>query len=215
VKSLQSPLERARARTDRASADWDMSVALDTADDAVAACAKGDPAESVPSVDRRAHRTGPATFDRKLVCVRTTEDGQGRTRFQSLSIGAGPEGTGKSTWGIWARGAGHPRHPTWHRVGTPRRMLHVAVGDSWGYTVVPGLTTASAQLPDTSPLTFLISSNGPVILVRHLTADGSPLTGQAAPERSAPAAPPRMTGTSGERSGASLVPCHTLSPSRS
>lgn len=73
-------------------------------------------------------------------------ENDGRLPAGALSLGAGREGTGKSSFGIWlsaqiTRG----RLPgSFH--GKPRRVLYLAVEDSWKHTLVPRLIAAKADL---------------------------------------------------------------------
>jgi hypothetical protein len=70
----------------------------------------------------------------------------GRIPAGSLSTAAGREGTGKSSFGLWLTaqittgtlpGAFH---------GTPRRVLYVAVEDSWEHALVPRMMAAGTDL---------------------------------------------------------------------
>lgn len=73
------------------------------------------------------------------------EAGEGRIPSGSMSIAAGREGTGKSSFGLWM--AAHITRGTlpgsFH--GTPRRVFYVAVEDSWKYTLGPRLIAAGAD----------------------------------------------------------------------
>jgi len=73
-------------------------------------------------------------------------EGHGRIPVGSLSLVTGGEGVGKSSFGIWlaaqiTRGALPGAY--WD---TPRRVLYVAVKDSWECTLVPRLMAAGADL---------------------------------------------------------------------
>lgn len=63
----------------------------------------------------------------------------------SLSIAAGREGTGKSSFGIWLAAQITRGTLPGSFEGTPRRVLYVAVEDSWKYTLVPRLIAADAD----------------------------------------------------------------------
>ncbi|WP_432064151.1 AAA family ATPase [Streptomyces sp. C10-9-1] len=74
------------------------------------------------------------------------DDGQGRVPAGALSVAAGREGTGKSSFGMWM--ASHITSGTlpgnFH--GQPRAVFYVAVEDSWKQTIVPRLIAAGANL---------------------------------------------------------------------
>lgn len=73
-------------------------------------------------------------------------DGHGRIPMGSLSIAAGRESTGKSSFGMWLAAhvsKGELRGEWW---GQPHRVLYAAVEDSWGFTLVPRLIAAGADL---------------------------------------------------------------------
>jgi AAA domain/Toprim-like len=74
------------------------------------------------------------------------EGDEGRIPAGSLSVAAGREGTGKSSFGIW--GAAHLSRGTLPGsfYGTPRPVFYVAVEDSWKHTLVPRLIAAGADL---------------------------------------------------------------------
>ena len=75
-----------------------------------------------------------------------TENGWGRIPAGSFSIAAGREGTGKSSFGIWATAQITRGILPGMWFGTPRRVLYAAVEDSWKHTLVPRLTAAGADL---------------------------------------------------------------------
>lgn len=70
----------------------------------------------------------------------------GRIPLGSLSVAAGREGTGKSSFGIWM--AAHITRGTLpgSLYGKPRAVIYAAVEDSWKYTLVPRLIAAGADL---------------------------------------------------------------------
>ncbi len=74
------------------------------------------------------------------------DEGEGRIPLGSLSIAAGREGTGKSSFGVWltARVTTGTLPGDWH--GRPRRVLIAAVEDSWKHTLLPRLIAAGADL---------------------------------------------------------------------
>lgn len=74
------------------------------------------------------------------------DDGGGRIAAGTLVMAAGREGTGKSSAGIWiaAQISNGTLPGAWF--GTPRRVLYVAVEDSWRHTLVPRFMAAGADL---------------------------------------------------------------------
>lgn len=74
------------------------------------------------------------------------DSGEGRVPAGAMTVAAGREGTGKSSFGMWMaseitqgtlQGAFH---------GKPRAVFYVAVEDSWKQTIVPRLIGAGANL---------------------------------------------------------------------
>lgn len=69
-----------------------------------------------------------------------------------ITLVAGREGVGKSTWLAWLAAAitngNLPGHhgPTDQQPGTPRAVLYAATEDSWEYTVAPRMLAAGADL---------------------------------------------------------------------
>jgi hypothetical protein len=73
-------------------------------------------------------------------------DLEGRIPAGTLAAAAGPEGVGKSSFAIWlaAQVSTGMLPGAWY--GTPRMVLYCTVEDSWGYTIVPRLIAADADL---------------------------------------------------------------------
>jgi hypothetical protein len=73
-------------------------------------------------------------------------DSMGRIAAGTVAIAAGPEGVGKSSFGIWmtARVSTGTLRGAWY--GKPQAVLYCAVEDSWQYTIVPRLMAAGADL---------------------------------------------------------------------
>ena len=69
----------------------------------------------------------------------------GRIPTGSLSIAAGREGTGKSSFGILKSALITNGKLSGCFHGTPRRVLYVAIEDSWKFTLVPRLMAAGAD----------------------------------------------------------------------
>jgi AAA domain/Toprim domain len=74
------------------------------------------------------------------------ESGEGRIPAGSLSIAAGREGTGKSSFGIWMAASITRGTLPGNFYGKPRNVFYAAVEDSWKYTLVPRLIAAGADL---------------------------------------------------------------------
>lgn len=74
------------------------------------------------------------------------EQGAGRIPAGALTLAAGREGTGKSSFGIWlaARLSCGELPGTFY--GRPRNVFYAAVEDSWSRTLVPRLIAAGADL---------------------------------------------------------------------
>lgn len=94
---------------------------------------------------RRARITWASDIDPEPV-VWAWQDGEhGRIPAGSLSVAAGREGTGKSSFGIWCSSNVSKATLPGSFYGRPRRVLYVAVEDSWKYTLVPRLIAAGAD----------------------------------------------------------------------
>jgi 5S rRNA maturation endonuclease (ribonuclease M5) len=64
----------------------------------------------------------------------------------SLSVAAGREATGKSSFGIWLAARISCGELPGDFLGQPKRVFYVAIEDSWEHTIVPRLIAASADL---------------------------------------------------------------------
>ncbi|WP_165774114.1 AAA family ATPase [Mycolicibacterium sphagni] len=75
-----------------------------------------------------------------------SSESSGRIAAGTIAIAAGPEGVGKSSFGITiaALVSTGRLHGAWF--GTPRTVLYAAVEDSWAHTLVPRLMAAGADL---------------------------------------------------------------------
>ncbi|MDX3656263.1 AAA family ATPase [Streptomyces sp. ID05-26A] len=110
------------------------------------AAPSGPAADAPAGVGRRARLTWASEIEPEPVSWAWEPEGQGRIPAGSLTVAAGREGTGKSSFGIWMAaqitrgllpGAFH---------GQVRTVLYVAVEDSWKHTLVPRLIAAGADL---------------------------------------------------------------------
>ncbi|BBY13825.1 AAA family ATPase [Mycobacterium marseillense] len=70
----------------------------------------------------------------------------GRIAAGTIAIAAGPEGVGKSSFGITIAALVSTGRLQGAWFGTPRKVLYVAVEDSWAHTLVPRLMAAGADL---------------------------------------------------------------------
>ncbi|MFB9238685.1 AAA family ATPase [Plantactinospora siamensis] len=70
----------------------------------------------------------------------------GRIPLGSLSVAAGREGTGKSSFGIWLAARITRGDLPGALDGQPRAVVYAAVEDSWKHTLVPRLIAAGADL---------------------------------------------------------------------
>ena len=102
--------------------------------------------QAVPQVGRRARITWACDIQIRPVVWAWTDGGEGRIPAGSLSIAAGREGTGKSTFGTWFAAQITRGTLPGNLHGMPRRALYVAVEDSWEHTLAPRLLAAGADL---------------------------------------------------------------------
>lgn len=100
-----------------------------------------------PPTPRRIKLTPAAAIEPEpVIWAWEPEQGAGRIPAGALTLAAGREGTGKSSFGIWlaARLSRGELPGTFH--GRPRNVLYAAVEDSWSRTLVPRLIAADADL---------------------------------------------------------------------
>ncbi|MGW5336572.1 AAA family ATPase [Streptomyces bauhiniae] len=74
------------------------------------------------------------------------DEGNGRIPAGAMTVAAGREGTGKSSFGIWMAAHITRGTLTGSFEGTPRDVFYIAVEDSWKQTIVPRLLAAGADL---------------------------------------------------------------------
>ena len=99
-----------------------------------------------PVAARRARVTWASEIEPEPVVWAWEEAGEGRIPSGSLSVAAGREGTGKSSFGIWLAAQITKGTLPGNYFGTPRPVFYVAVEDSWKHTLVPRLLAAGADL---------------------------------------------------------------------
>ncbi|TLF58473.1 AAA family ATPase [Nocardia cyriacigeorgica] len=88
----------------------------------------------------------------------------GRIPAGSLSIAAGREGTGKSSFGIWLAAQITRGTLPGSFYGAPRPVFYVAVEDSWKHTLVPRLMAAGADLSKVGRFEVVMSTDDAVML---------------------------------------------------
>lgn len=95
---------------------------------------------------RRARVTWASDIAIKPVVWAWQTDEQGRLPAGALTIAAGREGTGKSSFGVWlaAQITAGTLPGSFH--GIPHNVFYVAAEDSWEHTLVPRLKAAGADL---------------------------------------------------------------------
>ncbi|HLS16188.1 MAG TPA: AAA family ATPase, partial [Beutenbergiaceae bacterium] len=98
----------------------------------------------VPS--RRARITWASQIEPEPVVWAWRDGEHGRIPAGSLSVAAGREGTGKSSFGMWKAAQITRGSLPGSYQGRPRNVLYVALEDSWKYTLVPRLMAAGADL---------------------------------------------------------------------
>ncbi|OBB21107.1 hypothetical protein A5761_03085 [Mycolicibacterium setense] len=88
----------------------------------------------------------------------------GRIACGMVSIAAGREGSGKSSFGIWlaakiTRGTLPGKH-----YGVPKRVFYLATEDSWKHTLVPRLMAAGADLSRVARIEVSVNESATVTL---------------------------------------------------
>ncbi|MFF0104510.1 AAA family ATPase [Streptomyces hirsutus] len=74
------------------------------------------------------------------------DEGEGRIPAGTLTVAAGREGTGKSSFGMWMAAQITRGTLPGNFHGRPRAVFYVAIEDSWKQTIVPRLIGAGANL---------------------------------------------------------------------
>lgn len=95
---------------------------------------------------RALHLTPASAITPEPVVWAWEDDGEGRIPAGALTVAAGREGTGKSSFGIWLASQVTRGVLPGAFSGRPRAVIYVAVEDSWKYTLVPRLMAAGADL---------------------------------------------------------------------
>jgi hypothetical protein len=141
-------------------------------DRAEAAAGRGEHAEHTQAQTapaRRARITWAHTIETAPVIWAWKTGDDGRIPAGSLTISAGREATGKSSFAIWKAGQISRGTLPGAFHGRPRRVLIVAVEESWRYTLVPRLQAAGADLSMVGR--FDVVSTGDLEVTLSLPAD--------------------------------------------
>ena len=107
--------------------------------------ATGELVDSEPAL-RRARITWADRIEPEPVVWAWRQDGHGRIPAGALSMAAGREGTGKSSFAVWLTAQITQGTLPGSYAGQPWRVFYVAVEDSWKHTLVPRLLAAGADL---------------------------------------------------------------------
>lgn len=99
-----------------------------------------------PQVGRKLRLTRASDIEPEPVVWAWLDDGEGRIPAGALSMAAGREGTGKSSFGMWMAAQITAGTLPGNFYGRPRAVFYVAVEDSWKQTIVPRLIGAGANL---------------------------------------------------------------------
>ena len=107
------------------------------------------PADYLPpktSKARHVRLTRASEIEPEPVVWAWEDNGHGRIPAGSLSIAAGREGTGKSSYGVYLAAQITKGQLPGSYYGTSRNVFYVAAEDSWRHTLVPRLIAAGADL---------------------------------------------------------------------
>ncbi|MBI3213144.1 MAG: AAA family ATPase [Mycobacterium sp.] len=123
------------------------------------------------SADKPAGTTPDAFFIEDIACVADghpwfppeVED-DGRIACGMLSIAAGREGTGKSSFAIWLTSKITRGTLPGAYYGTPRKVFYLATEDSWKHTLVPRLIAAGADLSMVGRIDVVVRAGSTVTL---------------------------------------------------
>jgi hypothetical protein len=101
------------------------------------------PGEQPPG--RRLRITRASDIEPEPVVWAWLDEGEGRVPAGALTVAAGREGTGKSSFGMWMAAQITRGTLPGAFEGRPRAVFYVAVEDSWKQTIVPRLIGAGAD----------------------------------------------------------------------
>jgi hypothetical protein len=120
--------------------------------------------EAMQAESRRARITWADEIEPEPVRWAWKTGDDGRIPSGSLSIAAGREGTGKSSFGISISAQITNGTLPGCFFGKPRRVLYLAVEDSWKYTLVPRLMAAGADRSRVGRFDIITDEGDEVIL---------------------------------------------------
>lgn len=100
----------------------------------------------VEQVGRKLRLTRASDIEPEPVVWAWLDENEGRIPAGALSVAAGREGTGKSSFGMWMAAQITRGLLPGNYYGRPRAVFYVAVEDSWKQTIVPRLIGAGADL---------------------------------------------------------------------
>lgn len=96
----------------------------------------------VEQVGRKLRLTRASDIEPEPVVWAWLDENEGRIPAGALSVAAGREGTGKSSFGMWMAAQITRGLLPGNYYGRPRAVFYVAVEDSWKQTIVPRLIGA-------------------------------------------------------------------------
>ncbi|MFF4792313.1 AAA family ATPase [Streptomyces sp. NPDC001276] len=102
--------------------------------------------EAPPQPARALRLTRASDIEPEPVVWAWLDEGEGRIPAGAMSVAAGREGTGKSSFGIWMAAQITRGTLPGNFYGRPRNVFYIAVEDSWKQTIVPRLMAAGADL---------------------------------------------------------------------
>lgn len=122
----------------------DLDVSPDDYEDDRDRGRRSNPPDATPA--RRLVLTPASKIDPEPVVWAWEDDGYGRIPAGSVSLFAGREGTGKSSFLIWLAAQITTGSLPGSFRGEPRSVIYLAVEDSWKFTIVPRLIASGADL---------------------------------------------------------------------
>lgn len=99
-----------------------------------------------PTRTRKLVLTAASAIEPEPVVWAWEDNGYGRIPAGALTVAAGREGTGKSSFGIWMAAQITNGTLPGSFYGRPQAVIYGAIEDSWKYTLVPRLIAAGADL---------------------------------------------------------------------
>lgn len=112
-----------------------------------------------PTRARKLVLTAASTIEPEPVVWAWEDNGYGRIPAGALTVAAGREGTGKSSFGIWMAAQITKGTLPGSFYGRPHAVIYGAIEDSWKYTLVPRLIAAGADLSKVFRVEVLVDEN--------------------------------------------------------